>query len=359
MMIPNSKPYTTQDEIDATIAVLKRGDIAIGPEIEQFAKLIADFIGKKYGIAVTNGTAAIHMALMALEISTGDEVILPASVCPGVMHAIEYTGATPVLCDINASDLNLNYNDALRVISKNTKAIILPHLFGIPSNLNEFQTLNIPLIEDCAQSLGSAFNGHKLGSFGVLSTFSFYATKMCTSIDGGMILTDSKELAQRMKDLRYYGGKKEYKLRYNYKLQNVNAAIGIAQLKNIDNFIQERRQQFKNIFDVFKNRSGIEVLGQNIFQEGFVPYKALINFKSDEVKELFLNTCSENFINASKAIFVDLEMFRNNTSTTKFPNLKYHIENTYSFPIYPGIDQDVIRKFFSMLKNRFMTIKQK
>ena len=233
MTIPYSKPYITQDEIDATVAVLKRGDIAVGPEIEEFEKTVANYIGKKYGIAVTNGTAADHLALLAIGIDKDDEVILPASVCPGVMHAIEYTGAKPILCDVNDSDLNLSFKDSCKAVSPKTKAIILPHLFGIPSNMNEFKSLNIPLIEDCAQSFGSYFKGRKLGTFGELSTYSFYATKMFTSIDGGMILTDSKKLATRMKDLRYYGGKKNYMLRFNYKLQKLDAAIGLLQLNKM------------------------------------------------------------------------------------------------------------------------------
>ena len=218
--------------------------------------------------------------------------------------------------------------------------------------MNEFKSLNIPLIEDCAQSFGSYFKGRKLGTFGELSTYSFYATKMFTSIDGGMILTDSKKLATRMKDLRYYGGKKNYKLRFNYKLQNLNAAIGLLQLNKMEMFIDERRQQFRCISEAFENLNGAEVLGQNIFQDGFVPYKALIKFKSESFKNLFLDTCSEYSIDASNPIFIDLDMFKNNKRKTKLPNLKSHIENTYSLPIYPGIDRDFIKQLLSTLVNK-------
>ena len=107
-------------------------------------------------------------------------------------------------------------------ITKQTRAIIAPHLFGLPSNLTTLEKFKVPVIEDCCQSIGSQYDGKKLGSFGKLSIFSFYATKVLTGIDGGMVLTDDVELANSMRDLRYYGGKKNYKVRYNFKLQNLN-----------------------------------------------------------------------------------------------------------------------------------------
>lgn len=352
MTIPHSKPLIDQEEITAVTNIMQRGEIAIGPEIEKFEQEMAQYIGKKYAIAVSNGTSAIHLSLLALNIKEGDEVILPASICPGVLHGIEYTGATPILCDTNPYDLNLSYDSACKKITPRTKAIILPHLYGIPADIERFNSLDIPIIEDCAQSLGATHNGALTGSFGELSIFSFYATKMITSIDGGMILTNKVDLADRMKDLRYYAGKKDYKLRYNYKMQNINAVIGLVQLQKLESFLTERKNIFNFLTSEISDLTGVEIITENQNVDVSSHYKFLIKFKSDQVKETYLNICKTLKISTGISVFVNLHYFKHSEINQDLQNLHAHMENTYSFPIYPGIDIGELKKFTTQFKEQ-------
>ena len=350
-MIPHSKPLIGDDEVAVAMDVLRRGDCAVGPEIEKFENSVADYIGKKYAVAVSNGTAAVHLALLGMNIGQGDEVILPASVCPGVLHAIEYTGAKPVFCDINQDDLNLNFESAVQACSNSTKLIILPHLFGIPSDIDCFKELGIPLMEDCAQSIGAEYRGKMAGAIGEISVFSFYATKMMTAIDGGMILTDNVDIAESMRDLRYYGGKRNYKLRYNYKIQNINAAIGIVQLSRLKNFIHDRAVQFSILQDGLSEVSGLKILPQNFDDRTSSFYKCLIGFNDQNIKDQYVKICDDLKIKTGPAIFVDLQNFYAGVECGHFNNVRMHLENTYSFPLYPGLNMNVVEQFLSRMKN--------
>lgn len=349
-MIPHSKPCLSEEEIQAAVKVLESGNVAVGPEIELFEDVMAGYIGKKHAIAVTNGTAALHMALIALEIAEGDEVIFPASVCPGVMHAVEYAGATPVLCDVNDYDLNLSLEATKTALNEKTKAIILPHMYGISSDIDGFKTLDVPIIEDCAQSLGGTYKGTKQGAVGDISTFSFYATKMMTSIDGGMVMTDDDAVAALLRDVRYYGGKRDYKVRYNYKLQNLNAAIGLVQAKKLDAFVKERREQHAKLKQELDCIEGVEVLDTKDSSSENACYKLLIHLSSDDLRNQYLEAAVKSGLSTNLAIFEDLKAFRDKSDTHELTNLNKHLERTYSFPIYPGIDFDVLSKFLECFK---------
>lgn len=347
--IPHSKPLIGEAEIEAVADVIRRGEIAVGPEIEEFEHAVATFIGREHAVAVSNGTAAVHMALMALEIKAGDEVILPASVCPGVMHAVEYTGADPILCDVNRDDLNLSVEAANRAMNARTKAVVLPHMYGIPSDIADFQALGIPVIEDIAQSFGAMYKSSQSGAFGVLSTCSFYATKILTSGDGGMVLCDDHGLAEKMRDLRSYNGRRRYQLRYNYKLQNINAAIGLIQLRRIDDFLAQRAAQFTMLERVFSGMKGLRVLDGASADKTSAHYKILLHFEDDYLKNHILSLCAEYGISTGPAIFVDLRAFREGQIFSDLPHMRRHMEATYSFPIYPGLDIPRMEAFIEAL----------
>ena len=142
-----------------------------------------------------------------------------------------YTGAIPVIVDINQDDFNISYESVCRSISENTKAIIIPHIYGIPSNLKEFKKLGIPIIEDCAQSMGAEVEGKKVGTFGDISIFSFYATKLLTTAKGGAVYSKNDDLMNFIEDLVNFDYRKTYKIRYNYRLSDLQASIGLSQLK--------------------------------------------------------------------------------------------------------------------------------
>ena len=255
-MIQHSKPYLDETDINSVINVMQSGYIAEGDLVKKFEKQVSRYIGVNDGIATNSGTSALHLALIALKIQKGDEVIVPSYVCTALLNAIKYVQASPVITDVNVDEGNICVQDIKNKITQKTKAIILPHMFGLAADIHEIQELGIPIIEDCAQSIGAEYHDKKVGSFGELSIFSFYATKMICTGEGGMILSNSKELLERIRDLHNYDFKPDYKVRYNYKLTDLQAALGISQMNHLPHFIK-KRQQIAGIYNKeFKDTMG-------------------------------------------------------------------------------------------------------
>ena len=172
-MIPHSRPLIDQDDIRAVSEVLSSGNLVQGVKVKAFEEAISSFIGVKYGVACSSGATALHLCLLGLGVGAGDEVIMPSYVCSAPYFATIHTGATPKIADINNTDFNLSVESAIENITDKTKAIIVPHMFGTSAEIDELLELEVPIIEDCDQSLGSEYIGRQTGSFGVLSMFSF------------------------------------------------------------------------------------------------------------------------------------------------------------------------------------------
>jgi perosamine synthetase len=190
-------------------------------------------VGIHSAVTVSSGTTALHLALAALPIHPGDEVIIPSFVCTALLNAIRLTGATPVLADCDETHFNLSVTDVKKRLSSRTKALIVPHLFGQAADLNELLAIGLPVIEDCAQSLGSRYEGKMTESFGTLAVFSFYATKFLATGEGGMVASSDAGLMEHIRDLRYYDEKDDDRIRFNCKMTDMHAALGRSQLRRL------------------------------------------------------------------------------------------------------------------------------
>ncbi|MBI5374049.1 MAG: DegT/DnrJ/EryC1/StrS aminotransferase family protein [Candidatus Schekmanbacteria bacterium] len=239
--IPHSKPCLGKDEISAAIRVIKSGMLSSGEEVQKFESEFKKYISVKYASAVNSGTSALHLALLALNIKAGDEVIIPTFVCTALLNAVNYTGATPVIADVSPDDGNIMLQDVKKKLTRRTKAIIVPHMFGSPADIKGIASLGVPVIEDCAQAIGAEQSNRKAGGIGQISIFSFYATKMMTTAEGGMVLSNDRKLIDKVNDLRSYDHRDDYKVRFNYKMTDIAAAIGRCQLLKIESFIKSRR----------------------------------------------------------------------------------------------------------------------
>jgi len=242
-----AKPYITEDEIRAVTKVLKIGMLAQGNEVYAFEKEFAEYIGVKHAVAVTNGTIALDLALKVLDIKDGDEVITTPFTFIASANAILYQSAKPVFADIDPKTYNLDPNSVLEMITSKTKAILVVHLYGQPADMKAFREIandhKLFLIEDCAQAHGATFLGKKVGSFGDISAFSFYATKNMTTGEGGMIVTNDEKLANKARILRDHGQITKYlheELGFNYRLTNIQAAIGRVQLRKLEDMNNKR-----------------------------------------------------------------------------------------------------------------------
>ena len=238
--VPHSRPWITAEDSRAVARVLRGGQIAQGDETAAFEREMGDFLDMPPGVAVNSGTAALHLALLGLGICRRDEVILPSYVCVAPLHAVEYVGATPRLADIEPTSFNIDPSDVRRRITRRTRAIIVPHLFGLPADLDELLQLGIPIIEDCAQAIGARYRGKAVGSFGAVSILSFYATKPLTTGEGGMVMSRNRRLLACIRDLRDYDERRQHTTRFNYKLTDFQAALGRSQLRRLPIMLARR-----------------------------------------------------------------------------------------------------------------------
>ena len=213
-----------------------------GKKVLEFEAKVSRYLGVKAGVAVNSGTSALHLALLALNIGPGDEVMVPSFVCSALLNAVSYTGASARIVDVKADDFNISPVEVKKKLNKKVKAIIVPHMFGYPADLKELLSFGVPVIEDCAQSIGADYRGRKAGSFGVLSICSFYATKVMTTGEGGMVLSNQTKILDRIRDLRQYDHALNFQTRYNYKMTDFQAALGLSQLQRLPEFIKRRKQ---------------------------------------------------------------------------------------------------------------------
>lgn len=245
-MILISKPFLGQEEVDAVVEVLRSGQLAQGRLVERFEKRLAETLGSPHVVAVSSGTAALHLALLAHGIGPGDEVITTPFSFIATANAVLYAGATPVFVDIREDTYNVDPSLIEARISKRTKAILPVHLYGCPAEMGTIGEIaaryHLSVIEDAAQALGAAIGDRAVGSLGT-ACFSFYATKNVTTGEGGAIATDDGQIAARLRLLRNHGQHTTYEheiLGYNFRMTDLQAAIGLAQLERLDEFTSKR-----------------------------------------------------------------------------------------------------------------------
>lgn len=246
-MIPCANPtaqyLSSKADIDAAVArVLERGWYVLGDEVRAFEKAFATWVGVGHGVGVGSGTDAIHLALRALGVGADDEVITVAHTAVATVAAIEMTGASAVLVDIDPATYSMDPSKLEALVSPRTKAIVVVHLYGHPADLDGILAIanakGIPVVEDCAQAHGAALGTRRVGSMGRISCFSFYPTKNLGALgDGGMVVTDDAELATRVRELREYGWRERYVSAVtgvNSRLDELQAAILRVKLRRLD-----------------------------------------------------------------------------------------------------------------------------
>jgi perosamine synthetase len=250
MRIPLAAPDITESEIEAVTSVLRTSRLSLGPQLEEFEHSLGEYIGAPHTIAVSSGTAALHLCLRALGITEGDEVIVPSFAFIAVANAVRYQNAIPVFVDIEPQTLNLNSARIEEAITRRTRAIIVVHTFGCPAELDEILKIarrhSLFLIEDACEALGAEYRGRKCGLFGDAGVFGFYPNKQITTGEGGAIVTRDADFAYLVRGLRNQGrvhgdGNAEHgELGYNYRISEMNCALGNAQLKRIDSILLRR-----------------------------------------------------------------------------------------------------------------------
>lgn len=258
MKIPLSQPDITQVEIDAVVEVLRSGTLSIGPEIEEFEAACARVAGRRHGVGVSSGTCGLHLAMLAAGIKPGDEVITTPFSFVASTNCILFVGAKPVFVDIDPQTLNLDIAQVAAAITRKTKAIVAVEAFGHPGGMLELEQLaqkhELLLIEDSCEGFGGAIGPRQIGSFGRASTFAFYPNKQITTGEGGMIVTDDDTFAQTCRSLRNQGRDgmnwlAHRRMGYNYRLSEIHAALGVAQISRLDEILENRRRVAHHYID--------------------------------------------------------------------------------------------------------------
>lgn len=245
-MIPIARPLIGEEEKVAVMAVLESGQLAQGSRVAEFEQRFAAICGVEHAVAVSNGTVALHLALLAHGVGAGDEVITTSFSFIATANSVLFTGARPVFADIDPATYNIDINQIERLITPCTKAIIPVHLYGQPADMGPLMELaqqhGLAVIEDACQAHAARYYGRTVGSFGT-GCFSFYPTKNVTSGEGGMITTNAAALADKLRMLRQHGMNRQYYheiLGYNFRLTDLQAAVGIAQLGKLSGWTEAR-----------------------------------------------------------------------------------------------------------------------
>jgi len=360
MNIPFHKTPVTEEEISAVISVMKSGWLTMGPTTIEFEKKFKEFIGSKEAVSVNSATAALHLALKAIGIKEGDEVIVPTNTFVATAEVVTYFNAVPVLCDIEETTHNIDVNKIEGLITDKTKAIIPVHFAGQPCDMDEIYEIakqyNLKVVEDAAHALPSTYKGQKIGVLkgSDITCFSFYATKTLATGEGGMATTDNEKYAKHMRINRLHGISKDAWDRYTdkgswyyevvdngnkYNTTDIASAIGLVQLKRQYELLEKRENIAKKYNQAFENNEKIQPL--RIKKDRTTSWHLYVikvpnrDYVINELKKRGVN-CSVHFIPVHKHPYYKTKY---NLKDENFPIANQVFEKSLSLPIYPDMHE--------------------
>jgi dTDP-4-amino-4,6-dideoxygalactose transaminase len=337
---PREQYLAHRGEIDAAIDnVLTNGRYILGPEVEAFEKEFAEYCGVKHAVGVGSGTEALHIALAAMGITNGVEVITTAHTAVATASAIRLCGATPVFVDIDPKTWTLDPRLIEEAITPKTKAIVPVHIYGQPADLAPILALGVPVLEDCAQAHGAKYGGRRVGSMGVLGAFSFYPTKNLGAIgDGGAVVTDSDDLAHRMRLLREYGWAERYISSsdgWNSRLDELQAAILRVKLRHLDDDNARRRAIAKKYDEALAGSNVITPAKRDDVEHVYHLYVVTTD-RRDELQQHLRDRGIGALVHYPVAVHKQPAYATNDS----LPNTERAARTVLSLPMYPELTDD-------------------
>jgi dTDP-4-amino-4,6-dideoxygalactose transaminase len=356
--IPISKPFFNNEEINEVKKVLQEGNLTNasfkgGKRVQELESLLCKFVGSQDAIAINSGTAALHAALLALGIGKDHEVLLPSFTFLATANAVVATGARPVFVDIKKSDYTIDPEDLERKVTSRSKAVIPVHLYGHTADMKRISEISskhsLHVIEDACQSLGSTYNGRQTGSIGELGCFSFYASKVLTSGEGGAIVTNSKELADRLRMIRNHGMLEGYDTRIfglNLRMTEISAAIAKVQMRKLKKMLQIRR---KNAIMLTKSLQDTKIglpKENNDSKYNWYLYTIAVENRDNIMKRL-------NSLGIGATVYYKTPVHRTPfyaNSNISLPNTEWAATHVLSLPVHPLVTANDIKYIASTLR---------
>jgi dTDP-4-amino-4,6-dideoxygalactose transaminase len=363
--IPLTAPYIDDDDIRQMEKAVRAKAVSQGGIAESFESAFADLLGAKGAVAVNSCTSALILALRTLGVGSGDEVILPSYTCLAVLNAVMQTGATPRLVDNNYDTERMDYNISEQAISNaisdKTKAIIVPHMFGVAAEVDRIITLGVPVIEDVTLSLGLMYKGRIVGSFGQLSVCSFHTSKMITTGEGGMLTASTPVLYKRVAYLNGWECEQaaarlkdadnvNYELRYNFHLSDILASLGLSQLAKLKGFITRRRELARLYSERLSRFSRLRLPDPDRQDNVFFRYLVGLPDGIDVagVIEEFLNAQIE----VGRGVYPSLHNYLR-LSADCFPNAERAMRTLLSIPLYPALTDEQVEHILRVSEKVF------
>ncbi len=345
---------------------LDKNNIGQGSFVSELENEFSNYVGCKYGVSTTSGTTALHLACKTIGIDKGDQVLISSSTNMACPFSVIYCGGVPIPVDIEKDTWQMDVNDIEKKINDKTKAIMVVHLFGHPVDMDPVIEIakkhKLKIIEDCAESHGVKYKNKTVGSLGHIAAFSFYANKTITCGEGGMVVTNSRELADKAKSLKNlsYGKINKFvhqDIGFNYRLPNISAALGLAQLRNIDNIIKEKARIYKRYCDNLKGVKGIHIPAVRSWATKYIMWVFNIyldkNFPLSRdalIKKLEkINIETRNSfvpINKQKILIEKFKLF----SEEDCPNANYIMDNGFYLPSGNNLTNEKIDYICNQIK---------
>ncbi|WP_018614271.1 DegT/DnrJ/EryC1/StrS family aminotransferase [Segetibacter koreensis] len=381
-MIPIAKPYLTEEEAQAAYDTILSGWITQGPKVQEFEEKFAAYTGAKYAVAVSNCTTALHLAMVVAGIGPGDEVICPSMSYIATANAIKYVGATPVFAEVQKETYNLDPVDVEKRITIKTKAILLVHQIGMPADIDAFKVLcskyDLKLIEDAACAAGSAYKGKKVGSHSELVCFSFHPRKVISTGDGGMITTSREDYYNRLRLLRQHGMSINDRVRheakkivfedhvevgYNYRMTDIQAAVGIKQLEKLDWIVNERRKIAAVYNEAFRHLSFLQLpLEKEGYLSNYQSYSIYLKKSCPIDRNSLMQKLLDKGIASRRGIMTSHResAYKQEAKNVSLPVSEDLQDNSIILPLYVPLQKKelefIIDTFLSIVKNKHQEV---
>ncbi len=367
MKIPLSAPDITEKEIAAVTEVLRSPRLSLGPKLEEFERDFAEYIGAKHAVAVNSGTSGLHLCVRALNLKDGDEIITTPFSFIASANVLLYENCVPVFVDIDRETLNIDAGKIKAAITEKTKAIMVVHVFGRPSPMREIRGIadkyDLKIIEDACEAVGAEYENLRVGNLGDCGVFAFYPNKQITTGEGGMVITDDEQIAQKCRILRNQGRDPELDwfdhaaLGFNYRLSDINCALGIEQLKRIDEILDKRETVARKYHERLKQNPHLITLDIE-FPNGRISWFVYVirlneNFTKDQ-RDFVVNEMQKSGIGCGRYFapihLQPLYVEKFGYKTGDFPMAESAAERVIALPFFNKISDAQIDEVCEMLE---------